>query len=109
MVELDQLLSQSKKPVTTIDARPVDPQPVLVQPPAPVSTDQMEILRSLLSGREALEKGLESMQKSLSELKENRTSRDTSPTPPLNNSKVSVSPKTKVPLNMKKGLINRLK
>jgi len=113
--EVDELFSRSqrKKEVAPVMKQPeAVPQPMsqpMAQPTSgALSSQQMELLKSLLSDKETIEKGLESLQKSISELKENRDSRGASPVPRQESSRGS-PPKTKVPLNMKKGLSNRLK
>lgn len=103
--EIEDLLRKK----TTTHA-PKAPETVLQAANSSVSLQQMELLKSLMSDRGTIEKGLESLQRSISDLKENRDSRDASPIPRHDSSRGSCnSPKTKVPLNMKKGLASRLK
>lgn len=103
--EIEELLR--KKPTTNTTKTP---ETVLQTTNSSVSLQQMELLKSLMSDRGTIEKGLESLQRSITDLKENRDSRDASPIPRHDSSRGSCnSPKTKVPLNMKKGLANRLK
>ena len=110
--EVEELFTRSQrkkesKPVVK-QAEPV-PQAVPQAASKELSSQQMELLKSLLSDKETIEKGLESLQKSISELKGNRES-GASPVPRQESSRGSGSPpKTKVPLNMKKGLSSRLK
>lgn len=116
--EVDELFSRSQRkkesgPVlkqaeAVPQQLPQSVSPQVPQPSGALSSQQMDLLKSLLSDKETIEKGLESLQKSISELKENRDSRGTSPVPRQESSRSS-PPKTKLPLNMKKGLSNRLK
>ena len=104
--EVEVLLERSEK--KEVAHKP--PEPVPQVSGTALSLQQLELLKSVQSGKETIEKGLESLQRSIAELKENRDSRGASPVLRQESSRGGGSPpKTKLPLNMKKALASRLK